>query len=228
MPLECVDRYLHQFDRDGLYGTVSSGPADPEGRWQAFTDYSSYAYQRCFKNPKWLVASGVEEEDIGTLEDAAFKMIRLRHLKGLPKIHAIMRQLPKLCALKESRKELLKISEEVDATLPSKARFDETGRPLSVEQIDRKWVERCQQEIIHRTKKAIDFQESNQERETPITLLDAAYRKLTHEDMDVRSIALADFEKARKLASDIQKRAQQIETAIYHYKKECDSLATKK
>lgn len=40
-PLECVDRYLQQFRREGLYRTVSKGVADPEGRWQAFLDYSN-------------------------------------------------------------------------------------------------------------------------------------------------------------------------------------------
>ncbi|MGA2862889.1 MAG: hypothetical protein ABSF95_00200 [Verrucomicrobiota bacterium] len=228
LPLERVDGYLQLFGRDGLYSTVSAGRADPEGRWQAFTDYSSYTYQRCFKNPNWLLTSGVDEEDIGGLEDAAFKLIRLRHFKGLPKLHMIMRQFPKLCAVKESRKELLKISEEVDAVLPSKERFDDKGNPLSAEQNDRKWVERYQQDVIHRLKRALDYQESNQEKETPITLLDAAYRKLTHERMKVPSISVSDFAKARQLASDIQKRARDIENEIYHYKKQCESLANKK
>ena len=63
-PLECVDRYLQLFGREGLYGTVSTGAGDREGRWQAFIDYS-HTYQRCFRNQKWLLANGVEEEDIG-------------------------------------------------------------------------------------------------------------------------------------------------------------------
>ena len=46
--------------------------------------------------------------------------------------------------------------------------------------------------------------------------------------MKVASIAIADFAKARDLASKIQARAHDLEREIYHYKKECDSLATKK
>jgi hypothetical protein len=206
---------------------VSSGQGDPEGRWQAFIDYSN-TYHRYFKNQKWLLDNGIDEEDIGGLEDAAFKMIRLRHLKDLPKIHMVMRQYPKLCALKESRKDLLKISDLVEATLPSKERFDEKGNPLSIEQSDRKWVERYQQDVIYRLKKAIDYQQSNQEKETPLTLLDAAYRKLTHEGMRVTAIAVSDFGTARQLAADIHERAKEIETEIYHYKKQCESLHTKK
>ena len=46
-PLECVDRYLQMYGREGLYGTVSEGRSDREGRWQAFMDYS-HAYHRSF------------------------------------------------------------------------------------------------------------------------------------------------------------------------------------
>ncbi|MFZ1219973.1 MAG: hypothetical protein WAO00_11815, partial [Chthoniobacterales bacterium] len=226
-PLESVDRYLQLFGREGLYGTVSAGSGDKEGRWQAFIDYS-HAYQRCFQNQKWLLTSGVEEDDIGPIENAAFKMIRLRHLKDLGKIHMVMRQLPKLSALKESRKELIKISDEVPGQLPQKDRFNAEGEPLSVEQNDRKWVERSQQDILHHLKKALAYQANHQDKETPLTLLDAALRKLNHEDMRVDTIAVGDYGKARQLASDIQKRAKEIEGEVYHAQKNHASLATRR
>ena len=226
-PLDCIDRYLKTFGRERLYGSVSAGPSDPEGRWQAFIDYS-IAYSKHFKNPKWLLTNGVDEEDIGALEDAAFKMIRLRDLKGLPKIHMVMRQLPKLSAIKESRKELLKIADEVDAVLPPKEAVDASGKPLSPDTNDRKWVGRYQPNIIHRVKKALEIQDSNQEKETPIALLEAALRKLTHEQMLVENLATDDYGKARQLAANIQSRAKEIEGEIYHYKKKLDSLGKKK
>jgi hypothetical protein len=226
-PLECVDRYLQLFGREGLYGTVSTSAGDKEGRWQAFIDYS-HTYQRCFQNQKWLLTSGVDEEDIGPIENAAFKMIRLRHLKDLGKIHMVMRQLPKLSALKDSRKELIKISDDVPEQLPSKERFDNNGEPLSIEQNDRKWVEQSQQTILHHLKKAQGYLASHQDKETPLTLLEAALRKLNHEEMQVGAIAVAQFGKARQLASDIQKRAREIEGDIYRAHKDHDSLATKR
>lgn len=226
LPLECVDRYLELFGREKLYGSISKGPYDPEGRWQAFLDYS-LAYHRYFKDARWLLEKGVDEEDIGALEDAAFKMIRLRLLKGLPKIHMVMRQVPKLAGLKESRKELLKISEEVDAQLPAKERVDAGGTPLSPEANDRRWIDRYQPRIINRVKKALEIQETNQEKETPLALLDAALRKLTHEAMLVQNIATEDFGKARQLAADIQSRAKEIESEIYDYKKKLDGLRKK-
>lgn len=225
-PLACVDRYLQLFDREGLYGTISTGAGDKEGRWQAFIDYS-HTYQRYFQNQKWMLASGVEEEDVGSIENAAFKMIRLRHLKDLDKIHMVMRKLSKLTALKDSRKELIKIADVVRDQLPQKDRFDGTGEPLSIEQNDRRWVEQSQRDILHHLKRALDYQASHQDKETPLTLLDAALRKLNHEDMQVGAIAVADFSKARQLASDIQKRAKEIEGEIYHAQKDHGSLGRK-
>jgi hypothetical protein len=226
LPLESVDRYLALFGREKLYTSISKGPYDPEGRWQAFLDYS-LAYHRYFKEPKWLLEKGIDEEDIGAIEDAAFKMIRLRLLKGLPKIHAIMRQLPKLTGVKESRKEVLKISDEVDANLPAKDLVDPEGTPLAPEENDRRWAQRYQPHIINRVKKALEIQEKNNEKETPLALLEAALRKLTHEEMLVKNIAAADFGKARQLAADVQTRAREIEGEIYDYKKKYDGLGKK-
>lgn len=226
VPLDCVDRYLALFGRDRLYGSISKGPSDAEGRWQAFLDYS-LAYNRYFRDQKWLLEKGVEEDDIGAIEDAVFKMIRLRHLKGLPKIHQIMRKLPKLVSVKESRKELARIGDVVDDQLPAKERVDANGDPLTPEANDRKWSERFQSHIINHTKKALDLQDASQERETPIALLDAALRKLHHNEMLVGNISTEDFGKARQLAADIQVRARQIEGEVYDYKKKLDELSTK-
>jgi hypothetical protein len=226
-PLECVDNYLRMFGREGLYGTVSEGRGDREGRWEAFKDYAK-TYNRCFQNPKWMMEKGVDEEDIGSLEEAVFKIIKLRHLRGLPKVHEVMRKLPKLCALKESRKELLRISDEVELKLPEKECFDGQGNRLSIEKVDEKWNERNQQSIIHRLKKALDHQERNQEHETPISLLKAALQKLNHEDMSVTKMVLSDHREARELASEIITRAEKIKKEIFDAGKNLDSLPHKK
>ena len=165
-----MDRYLQQFDREGMYGTVSSGLSDKEGRWQAFIDYSK-AYHTSLTNRRWQIDNSFDEEDVGAVEEAAFKMIRLRTLKGLPKVHQLMRDFPKMCALKESRREILKVANEVDAALPTKDQFDADGNPLSWGDIDAKWGERNQQTLIYRTKKALECVESSRQRETPLALL---------------------------------------------------------
>lgn len=213
-PLECAERYLAHLDRKELYDLVSSGASDKEGRWQAFIDYSKFYYNN-LKDRQWQIRSNLPEEDVGALEDAAFKIIRLRTLKGLPKLHLIMRKLPKMTALQESRKELLSLASEVESSLPNDEQFDADGTALSPVDIDGKWAERNRRNLIHRTKKALEFLDESREKETPLALLEAALKKLTHESLSVYSMSQSDYPKARKFISDIQKRADEIEHELY-------------
>jgi hypothetical protein len=225
-PLECVDRYLQYFDREGMYGSISSGVSDKEGRWQAFIDYS-HIYNRRLLNSQWQIENGLDEEDIPAIEEAAFKMIRLRTLKGLPKVHQIMRDLPAMCALKASRKEVLAIANEIDSTLPKEEQFDAEDKPLSPDEIDRKWAQRHQQKLIMLTKKALDFAEQSKEKETPLMLLVAALKKLTHEDFKVEMIPHSDYQEAMRLATDIEKAARDIGRQLYDNSKKLKSLSKK-
>jgi hypothetical protein len=227
LPLQCIDRYLQQFGREGMYGTVSGGSTDPEGRWQAFKDYSNSFHAR-LKNKQWQIESGLEEEDIGVIEEAAFKLIRLRTLKNLPKIHQIMRDLPKMCALPESRKQIINIANEIQSSVPHDEQFDAQGSPLKLEDIDNKWAQRSQQKIIMLTKKAMDFVEASREKETPLMLLEAALKKLTHEDFSVATIPHRSYPEARRMAVEIQKIAKDIEHELYANEKKLKDLPNKK
>jgi hypothetical protein len=226
-PLVCVDIYLRQFRRDGQYRLVSSGMSDPEGRWQAFIDYSN-VYHRHFRNPKRLIELGIEEDEIGEIEEAAFDIIRLRHLPDLPKVHVIMRDLPKYCRTKEGKKEIKKIAKEVDPVLPREECFDSQGNPLSAAEVDVQWAAKHQKAIIYHTKNASKCHEKLKEKETPIELLEAALKKLTHDDMDVSAIAVEDFRKAMKLAAEIKGEANDIESQIYHQEKDYKRLVREK
>jgi len=208
-PLECVDRYLKQFRREGLYKAISAGVSDPEGRWQAFIDYSN-TYTRYFNNPKRLIEYGIEEDEIGAIEEAAFDIIRLRAVPDMPKVHVIMRDLPKFCRTKEGRKAIKKIAEEVDPVLPPEECVDDHGEHLSIDKVDAKWAAGNKRPIIYNVKKASRSHETLKEKETPLDLLEAALKKLTHDDMDLSAIGIGDFEKARKLAAKIQTRADTI------------------
>ena len=217
-PLTCVDRYLKQFHREGQYRTISTGMSDPEGRWQAFVDYSD-KYTRYFNNPKRLLEYGIEEDEIGEIEEAAFDIIRLRNLPDLPKVHQIMRDLPKYCRTKEGKREIMEITKEVGPVLPHDQCFDKSGKPLTPAEVDAKWAAKNRRPIIYHTKKASQEHETLKEIETPIGLLEAAYKKLTHNSMNVQAIAVGDFKKARKLAGDIKAKADELETQIYHQEK---------
>jgi len=226
-PLACVDRYLKQFRRDGLYRTISTGMSDPEGRWQAFIDYSN-TYNRCFSNPKRLIEYGIEEDEIGVIEEAAFDIVRLRVVPEMDKVHVIMRNLPKYCRTKEGKKAIKRIAEEVEPVLARDERLGAEGQQLTLSELDAKWAAKHQQVITWQLRKASQSHETLKEKETPVELLEAALKKLNHQDMDVRSIATSDFAKARKLAADIKSRANDLESEIYHYEKELKKLAHKK
>ncbi|MCH7229082.1 hypothetical protein [Haloferula sp. A504] len=225
-PLECVDRYLRQFRRSGCYRWVSAGMGDKEGRWQAFKDYSN-THTRCFGNPKKMLELSIEEDEVGEIEEAAFNIIRLRTLPDLDKVHVIMRSLPKYCRTKEGKKEIKRIAAEVEPSLPKEECVDENGTPLSTEVLDAKWVEKYRQPIIHHTKKAASAHENQKDKETPIELLEAAYKKLTHDDMDMKSIGLSDLTKARKIISQIHTCADDLESEIYKCQKNLKSLQRK-
>ena len=125
-PLACVDRYLKQFGREGLYRTISTGMSDSEGRWQAFIDYSN-TYARYFRSQKHLIEYSIEEDEIGEIEEAAFDVIRLRTIPDMPKVHVIMRNLPKYCRTNEGKKAIKKIADEVEPILPGKSVLAKTA-----------------------------------------------------------------------------------------------------
>ncbi len=223
-PLECIDRYLKQFRREGQYRTVSAGISDKEGRWQAFIDYSN-TYSRVLQNPKRLLDFGIEEEEIGRIEEAAFDIIRLRVVQDMPKLHVIMRSLPKYCRTPVGKKAILKISDEVEPVLPPEERLGHSAEPVKPEAVEAKWAAKNRRSIIHHVKKAAHQHDTTKERETPLELMQAAYKKLTHDDMDLTAIALTDLGKARELAVKIKNRAHELESKIYHHQKSCKKIA---
>ena len=93
-PLECIDRYLKQFNMDGQYHAISTSVGDPEGRWQAFLDWNNSFHSK-FSKSNYRIENGIQEEEIGDIEAAAFSIIRLRNIPDMPKAHQIMRDLPK-------------------------------------------------------------------------------------------------------------------------------------
>jgi len=227
-PLNCTDRYLKQFKRDKQYHTVSSGMGDREGRWQAFVDYSN-AYNTKFLNERYRLENKVEEEEIGYIEEAAFDIIRLRNVPDMPKVHQIMRELPKYCSNRESKKELLNIPQKVSPILPIEEQFEDKNqkKPLSREAVDIKWSANNIEPITFHLKRAWKAWVSQKEKETAIDLLEAALKKLRHNDMDLSSIATKDYKKAKTLTQDIQYEAKELEKKIFDQEKKLKKLVNK-
>ena len=211
-PLNCVDRYLNQLGRPGQYSYISAGLGDREGRWQAFVDYSN-VYSNTLKSARRRQEFGIEEEDIGDIEDAAFKIIRLRHLEGLAKPHAVMRKLPRYW--KDAKEHILAISNEVADDLPEEEKFTKNGEIKPIEEQDKIWSANAKQVILHRISKTISLSSKIAEQETPLALLEAALKKLQHDQMDIEAISVSELQRARDLTSNIQKVASELEGSIY-------------
>jgi hypothetical protein len=220
-PLECVDRYLSNLRREGLYSTISKGLGDPEGRWQAFRDYYNFFYKNT-ENPKELIKLGIEEDEIGKIDDVAFKIIRMRQLRGLPgvnKLHQAMRELSKWLKVESSKKELLKLT-DISLEWPEEEICDKDGRPYSDRTIDQLWSQKYGPKINAQLIKAINNFEHKKDQETPINLLKSALQKLNHESMKSDYIKLIDMPAAMKLAENIEKRARELVREFYKYQKE--------
>ena len=222
-PLECVDRYLSSLHREGMYTTVSRGMGDPEGRWQAFHDYYNSVYLK-LQDAKKRYQLGISEDKIGDVEDIAFKIIRMREFEGLPKAHMIIRQMPKLLGNEHSKKELLELK-KIDLEIPKEERFDKNGKEHSERDIDKIWQKKNATQMIKCVKKARNSYEYKKGKDTPLELLEATLKKLYHEDMETANIEISKYEKAMKLARDIQTRASELEDEIYAHKKKADKLA---
>jgi len=216
-PLDCIDRYLSYLGREGLYGTISTGMADPGGRWQAFIDYYMNVYKK-LENEKERIKLGICEDEVGKIEDIAFKIIIKRELKNLPKLHKVMRDLPKLIKNKDSKKELYMLS-KIKLQLDKEECSDEKGKEYDEREIDLIWAKKNEREINWHLKKAFDFNEREKEEEAPLSLLQAALNKLNHKNMTSEPLTAEDLHEARSLAFKIKKRADDLESEFFNLEK---------
>ena len=214
-PLECIDEYLDILGRSELYDTVSSGIADPEGRWQAFLDFSNFQ-RGTLKNIKKRHEKGIEEDEIGDIQDVALKIIRHRVFPGI-KAHTIMREFGKLLANKEAKKELLKLK-DISWKLPHEENYDKDGKEYSEKEKDKRWSEKYRQTLINRVKRAQQIVERVIMLEGPLELLQAALKKLRHDSMH-HNIRTEDLQKAIELAEEIQNEAKELKSSFYQLQK---------
>jgi len=216
-PLECVDRYLENLGREGLYDSISEGRADKEGRWYSFIDYYERVYKQLIDSKK-RNELGVEEDEVGDIEDIAFKIIRKKDFPD-HKTHEVIRKLPKILANKDSKKEFMKIK-SVSNNL-NEEDYNETDK---LQTIDKKWGSINATAIIGSVKKAINIIEHEKEIETPLTLLDEALKKLNHDNMDPEVLDIFKIEDALKKSKEIQERAHVLEKLFWEQKNKVKKL----
>ena len=224
-PLECIDRYLDNLGKEGLYSIISTGMADREGRWQAFYDYYKSVYQKLEDN-KQRMKLGIEEDEIGDIEDAAFKIIRTREIPDMPKVHMIIRNYSKWISNDKSKKELIKLI-DIEPELPYEETIDENGDECTPRVIDQRWAKKHKTKVTKHVKAARNLYERRKEKETPIDLLKNALRQLNHENMEPSNVEISNYAEAMKVAREIQNRAKEIEHEFYGYQKQLKNLANK-
>tara|TARA_B110000008_G_scaffold191166_1_gene189883 strand:+ start:202 stop:1599 length:1398 start_codon:yes stop_codon:yes gene_type:complete len=223
-PLECVDDYLAMFGIPKLYNNISSGPGDPEGKWQSFYDYYSKVKLN-LENPKKRNAMfGIEEDQIGKVETVAFKIIRKRKFQGLKKSHQIIRELPKLIKNHESRKELYHFIDD-DEDLEEEEKFDKEGIELSPREQDLAWGQKNAELFQHRMKLALNNLSFELTKGTPITLINSALSSLNK--VDISNIGVGDYKTARELCTSIKADIDRIEKDIFDQSKKLKKLVSK-
>jgi hypothetical protein len=161
---------------------------------------------------------GIDENEIGDIEEIAFKIIRKREFPELPKVHMLMRQLPKMLENKHAKKELVKLL-DIELELDPEECFDENGNEKDEKEKDLVWGQKNASVLINQVKKAKRIIDYEKERETSLTLLEASLAKLEHENMEPDVVELADLKKAMNLAKEIKETADELESQFYHLQK---------
>ncbi|MDT0676472.1 hypothetical protein [Autumnicola musiva] len=229
-PLECVDKYLNTFERDGMYNTISENAKDREGRWQAFIDYSNFK-TGTLENERKTTQLKIKENEKGRIENAVFKIIRKRSLsvKGtdLGKVHEFVRKVPKYLANDEAKKLILEIA-DVPEDIPEELKYDKSGNKLSEREIDEKWGANNREKILGNLIKAYGHLSNQEQRDKPLELLEDALKKLQHDNLKIENMGIDYYGKALDLTKNIIEEAEKIHKAIDDARYKMKKLSKKK
>ncbi len=156
---------------------------------------------------------------LGKIEDVAFKIIRKREFPHIGKVHQIMRNLLKwLSVTPEVKKDLYKIT-QVPHELEIDKRHNPTIEDSDYISMDKVWARRNQEILYGCVRKANNIYEQEKISETPLELLEAALKKLQHNNMEMDAINKSDRQKAKKLIKQIREALQELEDELYDLEK---------
>jgi ParB/Sulfiredoxin domain len=220
-PLNCIDRYLEDLGRSEMYDNISEGKADRDGRWYSFIPY--YQLYKQLRDEKSRIKLEVEEDEIGDIEDMAFKIIRKKNFPDNLKLMQVIRKIPRILKNGDAKKELMKIQAGTIELNRSELNADDGFKT-----IDNKWGKKNGELIIGRVKVAIQRVEHKKELETTLTLLEDALKKLNHENMDPDTLDIGKLDQAFKKSKVIQERAGELESEFWERKKKLKKLLNKK
>lgn len=221
-PLECADRYLEQLDRKGLYDNITEGRADREGRWYSFIDYYKSIYKPLQDEKTRTNVFGIEEDEVGEIEDVAFKIIRKKDFPRM-KTHQVIRDFSKILKDKNAKKEIMKIK-----TVPHELYKTDFNEDDDFKTIDKKWGKKHETLLVGRVVESIRIMEHTRELETPITLLNEALKKLNHENMNPDGMNILSSNEAWEKCKEIQQRAHGLEKVFWEKRESIKNLKNKK
>lgn len=216
-----------------MYNTISESAGDREGRWQAFIDYSSF-YNTTFENKAKLTEFNIKESEVGKIENAIFKIIRKRSLNSkelessVGKVHDFVRKVSKYVKNPQSKKFLLKISDDVKEDLPENMKYDKAGKKLEERDIDEHWGNYYKKEILGNLIQAYKIVANQLERDKPLELLEDSLKKLKHENLKIDRMDTSYYERAMELTTQIVAEADTIYKAVDHARYELKKLNKKK
>jgi hypothetical protein len=215
-PLECVDRYLQYFKKTGQYNSISSGYSDREGRWQAFLDYYKSVYKK-LSNPAQRISMGIEEDEVGLIEDVAFKIIRKREFDKVDKkVHQIMRTFPKLLINEKSKHSLLELGRSVQAQIPNTETVDKYGKPKNEEALDILWESKYGNEVDFYVTQAFDLYQNKKLEDAPIDLLKTALEKLNESSLNISTLSKSKQKEADEYLNKIISKATILKNDLKH------------
>ena len=127
-----------------------------------------------------------------------------------------MRTVPKMIKHPDSKKELDALLSSVEMKLDSDEVLNKDGSDANNREKDLIWGKKYEEEFQRRLKNAQKIILYKQERETPMTLLRDALKKLEHQEMDVSSVPFSEIKDFMQLCRDISSKANNIENEAYH------------
>jgi len=195
-PLECIDRYLEHLGRNGFYNTIASSVGDKEGRWQAFLDYYNHVYKKLV-DPGQRREMNINEDEIGDIEDIAFKIIRHREFKDFMKLHQIMRAMPAWLKIQDAKEELF-VLREVQTELPKEKSLKPDGTEYDEKDKDRIWSADHATILYRQLHRTNEISKQEKSTDTPLDLLAQALKKLKHQNMNLHAIKHSEIPVAMK------------------------------
>jgi hypothetical protein len=226
-PLEHIDEYLEYLGAPKAYNKISTGPSDKEGRWEAFLQFSK-GLGSVLEDKKSMLKYKIKDNEVGKIKDAVFKIIRRREFPksvGVRKLNQFVQEMPKIFSNPEAKKELFHLN-DIPLKLDKKDMIDKDGKEISERAKDRKWGKLHGTNIIGTVKRGYGFYTNVLEREGPLTLLDAALKKLEHPGMETDNVS--ELDKARKLAVKVKEKAHELEKEFFEHQKNVKKLSKKK